>query len=271
MRRSTNLVLSWILALVMLVCLGYIGVYFVQRLQSRQLNEELIGLKATATPSSGAQSASAAPQATPQAGDGAQAQTPDPTILPTYQALYERNPDLVAWVKIEGTNIDYPVMYSAEDGEHYLYRNFDGQDDAAGTPFLDERCSLDPRSDNLLVHGHNMKDGSMFHNLRYYKDESFFLEHPIIQFDTLYAEGRYQIIAVLQTRVLSTGEEGFRYYAFIDADSPEAFDDFVQSALELSLYDTGESAQYGDQLLTLSTCDYADDNGRLAVIAKRID
>ena len=271
MRRSTNLVLSWILALVMLVCLGYIGVYFVQRLQSRQLNEELIGLKATATPSSDAQSASTAPQATPQAGDGAQAQTPDPTILPTYQALYERNPDLVAWVKIEGTNIDYPVMYSAEDGEYYLYRNFDGQDDAAGTPFLDERCSLDPRTDNLLVHGHNMKDGSMFHDLRYYKDESFFLEHPIIQFDTLYAEGRYQIIAVLQTRVLSTGEEGFRYYVFIDADSPEAFDDFVQSALELSLYDTGESAQYGDQLLTLSTCDYTEDNGRLAVIAKRID
>ena len=110
----------------------------------------------------------------------------------------------------------------------------------------------------------------MFGQLEQYKEKEFYTEHPIIQFDTLYERRTYEIAAVILTQVPADGEEGFRYYDFIQAQSQEEFDGFIRSLRETALYETGITPQYGDELITLSTCSYHTQDGRLAVIARRV-
>lgn len=238
-----------LLVITMVVSGGFIVRYILDASSASGLNDSLRNIK-DATPAAGA-----------SGGD----------VLAQYAQLYTMNPDLAGWLTIDGTNIDYPVMQSAEEnGQYYLNRNFNREEDVNGSLFVDIKSSLQPRSTNLLIHGHNMKSGAMFHNLRHYKDKQYLLQHPTIQFDTLYETASYQIVAVIETKVLQTGEEGFRYYSFFDAATEQEFNDFAAGVQANSLYDTGHTLHYGDQLLTLSTCDYAHDNGRLAIIAKKI-
>lgn len=193
-------------------------------------------------------------------------------ILPRYQALYQENPDLAGWIRIEGTRIDYPVMFTPEDVEYYLHRAFDRTEADAGTPFIGAGCSLEPRSDNLVLYGHNMKNGTMFHDLLEYAQEDFWREHPVIAFDTLYQTGEYQVAAAFYTEIYPEDAEGaFRYYTFTDLSGPQQFAAFWEQVESLALYDTGLEAEYGDQLLTLSTCSYHAEQGRFVVVAKRVD
>ena len=111
-----------------------------------------------------------------------------PAILPELKEAYERNPDMVGWIRIDGTEVDYPVMYTPGE-DYYLYRDFDKQESKQGCIFIDKHATLEPRDTNLLFHGHNMKDGSMFRTLLEYKKESYYKEHPTIHFDTLYERG----------------------------------------------------------------------------------
>lgn len=191
-------------------------------------------------------------------------------ILPEYRELARENPDLVGWLKIDGTKINYPVMATPTDPQFYLRRNFQKNYDYSGTPFLDYRCDAGLPSTNLVIYGHCMKNGGMFGQLEQYKEKEFFTEHPIIQFDTLYERRTYEIAAVILTQVPADGEEGFRYYDFIQAQSQEEFDGFIRSLRETDLYETGITPQYGDELITLSTCSYHTQDGRLAVIARRV-
>ena len=193
-------------------------------------------------------------------------------MLPSMAGLYEQNNDLAGWVKIEGTPVDYPVMYTPEDGQYYLYRTFEKENDPTqqGSIFIDQNCTLDPRSTNLLLHGHNMRNGTMFHTLIDYKDETFFEEHPTVQYNTLYEEQEYEIFAVFLSKVYKKSEtDVFKFYQFYNADNEEEFNEFVQNCKELSLYETGITPVYGDELLTLSTCEYSQKNGRIVVVARR--
>lgn len=192
----------------------------------------------------------------------------EPVMLEQYVKLYEENPDLAGWITIEGTKINYPVMQS-EDDEYYLHRNFYGTRDGYGSLFVRNRADLD-KGTNFIVYGHNMRDGSMFGNLDLYERESFYEKHKIISFDTLYEERTYEIVSVFPSRVYDADEEGFRYYTFYQADTKEEFDDFYESIKELSLYDTGVTAEFGDTFITLSTCTYYEQDGRLVVVARRI-
>lgn len=194
----------------------------------------------------------------------------EPQMLLKSKVLYEENSDYVGWIKIPGMIIDYPVMQSVSDNEYYLNRNFLGEYSRSGLPFLDETCDIDT-SDNLLIHSHNMRNGTMFHSLLDYEDKAFWEDHPTIIFTTLYEEREYEIIAVIRSRILELGSTGFRYYTFTNAASEEAFDDFVDNIMSMSLYDTGLTAEYGDQLITLSTCSYHVKDGRFAVIAKLVE
>lgn len=198
-------------------------------------------------------------------------QTPqqtEKTMLPYLAELYAQNQDLAGWIKIEGTHIDDPVMYTPND-DYYLYRGFDKSDNVAGSLYIDKRNVLDPRDDNLLLHGHNMKNGSMFHDLLSYKKEAFYNEHKTIRFDTLYEEGIYEIVAVFVSRVYNVDEDVFKYYSFYRADNQQQFDDYIRNVKNLSLYDTGVTAEYGDELITLSTCEYSQTDGRMVVVAKK--
>ncbi|MDR2514580.1 MAG: class B sortase [Christensenellaceae bacterium] len=193
-------------------------------------------------------------------------------MLPEYKALYDLNPDIVGWLKVEDTRIDYPVMFHEGEGQYYLKRNFDGNYQFSGCLFLDERNRMEPRSENLIIYGHNMNNGSMFHDLSKFKGRKFLDEHPYIYFDTLYRRETYQIIAVLQTRIPKSEEQTFRYYEFVGDGSESSFKAYIEDVKKRSVFDTGVEAAFGDRLLTLSTCDYRKGvaESRLVVIAKLI-
>lgn len=206
---------------------------------------------------------------TASAATASQEPVEEPAILPQYEALYQANSDLIGWLSIEGMVIDYPVMRS-EDDEFYLHHNFQGEEDKYGCLYVRNRADVDTPGTNFLIYGHNMKDGSMFGDLDLYRKKSFYEEHRIICFDTLYEERRYEIVAVFLSQVYEEQDEVFKYYQFYEAETEEEFLDFYDNIKELSLYDTGVTAEYGDTFLTLSTCAYHVPDGRMAVVAKRI-
>ena len=190
------------------------------------------------------------------------------TISSGLAALHARNPDCVAWITIDGTVIDYPVMHRPDKKDYYLNRDFNGKKSSAGTLYISEIC--DPKtSDNVLIHGHNMNSGKMFAALTKYKKRSFYEDHRYIRFETLDGAYTYEVIFALTTPVY-TGND-FEYYNFATARNEAEFDAYIAQCARRALYDTGLSASYGDRLLTLSTCEYSQKNGRMLVVAKRID
>lgn len=193
----------------------------------------------------------------------------EPVMLDKYKELYEENNDLVGWLSIADMKIDYPVM-KHEDDEYYLHRDFHGKDSKYGCLYVRDKADLDDGT-NFVIYGHNMKDGSMFGDLDLYLDESFYREHAVLSFDTLYDERVYEIVAVFRSQVYEEEDDAFKYYRFYQADTPEEFEDFYKNIKALSLYDTGVEAQFGDTFLTLSTCAYHVKDGRLVVVAKRVE
>ena len=187
-------------------------------------------------------------------------------LLPQYQALYAQNSDLAGWIQIDGTNINYRVMQSKHAPDFYLKHNFEKADSPHGCPYVQTNCNLQTPSDNILVYGHNMKDGTMFSDLLQYKRESFWQQHRIIQFDTLTAQAEYTVMAVFQ----GEAEDLFAYYQFANAETPQEFAAYVDACKGVALYETGVTAAYGDKLITLSTCDDSGKNSRVVVVAKRI-
>ncbi len=191
-------------------------------------------------------------------------------LLDAYKNMKERNPDFAGYVLIEGTEMAYPVMYTPEDPEKYIHKDIYGDESDEGLPFIDTRCSIDPDSDNIIVYGHNMKDGSMFASLISYQDKAYFDAHPVIRYDTVDEIREYEVMSVFYDRVYYTDEtDVFKFYDFIDAKDEDDYDRAVGEYLKKSVYDTGITAKYGDKLLTLVTCAYHTDNGRFVVVARR--
>lgn len=194
---------------------------------------------------------------------------PEEPLLEKYAALYEENHDLAGWLSIEGMVIDYPVM-QCEDDEYYLHHDFYGNDSKYGCLYVRGVADVDTPGTNFIIYGHNMKDGSMFGDLDLYRRESFYREHPIISFDTLYEERTYEVLAVFRSQVYHSGEDAFRYYQFYEAQTQEEFAYFYENIKALALYDTGVTAEFGDTFLTLSTCAYHVEDGRFVVVAKAV-
>ena len=211
-----------------------------------------------------------APSEEAQVEDTPTDETPDePVPLERYLPLYELNHDFFGWITIEDTRIDYPVMFNAKNPLAYLGHDFYGKVSYAGVPFLDSDC--DPNGDFYLVYGHRMNSGAMFSDLVKYEKSDFWETHPTFSFDTLYEERTYEVVMAIKARVLNRGEKnGFRYYNYTSLDTEEEFEEFMDQARELSCYDTGVEATYGDELLVLSTCYHYTTNGRFVLIAKRI-
>ena len=195
----------------------------------------------------------------------------DKTILPELTELYQQNNDLVGWICVEDTNINYPVMQSKDNPNFYLKHGFDKAYTDYGCPYVQENCDMELPSDNIIIYGHHMNDGSMFAGLMKFKDKNFWEKHKTVSFDTLTDRQTYEVIAVFKTVVYTDSPDSFKYYQFVNADTAEDFTAYVEKCKELSLYDTGVTAKYGDKLLTLSTCEYSRTNGRLVVVAKLIN
>ena len=199
---------------------------------------------------------------------GSSESTDEAEILPHLAEMYAQNPDLAGWIKIEDTVVDYPVMYTPEDGEKYIYADFQGKFNVAGLPFIEDDCRMDPESDNLIIYAHNMKNGSMFASLMKYQKETYWKEHPTILFSTLHEEREYEIVSAFYDKVYYQHETCFKFYQFIDARDEAHFEEAMDYYYEHALYDTGVTAEYGDRLITLVTCAYHIENGRFVVVAR---
>lgn len=195
----------------------------------------------------------------------------EPEKQASYQNLYWENTDMVGWILIEDTNINYPVMQTPADPNYYLKHDFEKNYTDYGCPFMQADCDALCPSDNLIIYGHNMKDGSMFADLAKYRSKDFWQTHKTVWFDTELGSYAYEIFAVIHTTVQADATDAFSFYWFVDAAAPEEFADYVSACKARALYDTGIFAEYGDKLLTLSTCDNITDNGRLLVIAKQTE
>jgi len=190
----------------------------------------------------------------------------DEEVLAHYQELYQENKHFYGWIMIEGTQLNYPVMWTPNNPEYYLRKAFDKTYAESGTPFLDALCTEEGQ--HYILYGHNMRNGTMFNTVTLYKEKSYWQEHPIIQFDTLTERHQYEVIAAFDTIV---SEENFPYYAYQDLSDPEVFTEFLTELNKVKLYDTGVTVDTEDVLLTLSTCSYHAEDGRFVVVAKRIE
>ena len=186
------------------------------------------------------------------------------------EKLQEENNEIIGYLEIEGTNISYPVVQT-NDNDFYLTHNYKKENATGGALFLDKDFDMINGSSNYLIYGHRMPDGTMFEDLIKYSDEKFYKEHTKIKFTTNNEDCIYEILAVFYSRVYYKSEKDvFRYYFFVNASNEAEYNDFVNNAKKASIYDTGVNAEYGDQLLTLSTCEYSREDGRFAIVAKKI-
>lgn len=193
----------------------------------------------------------------------------DLKVLDEYKNLLNKYENLIGWLKIDDTNIDYPVMQT-NDNEYYLDHNLDGKYDKNGTIFMDKECDVINGSTNLILYGHHMKSGKMFGSLNKYSDKNYYEKHKYIQFDTIYEKATYEVMYVFRSKVYSEEDVVFKYYQFIDANGEKEFQSNMNEMAAMSLYSTGVTAQYGDKLLTLSTCDYEEKDGRFVVVARKM-
>lgn len=250
----------WILliicAIVFFGCAGYIGYYFKDKMDAQNNFTQLGEIR--------------------DSGD------------PGLAELYEKNNDFVGWLKINGTRVDYPVMQTPDNPEYYLHRDFDKKDSVSGTPFLDAGSVVSGpgKTWNWFIYGHNMKFGTMFHDLMKYENKAFWKKHSTFTFDT-YSPGQagnhsqgtanagtteveYEIVAAAYSKIRSKDSTKFKYYQYYSYTDEQTFNEFVAGIKDESLYDTGITPEYGDQLVTLSTCAYQTTNGRFYIVGRRI-
>lgn len=180
--------------------------------------------------------------------------------------LYEENKDIVGWLKIDNTTINYPIMQNINDPNYYLRRDFYKNYSSYGTPYMAKQCNLN--SDNIVIYGHHMKNNKMFGELEKYKLKDFYNNHKIITFTTLEKEYSYEIFAVFKTTVYT--KNTFRYYENINFENKKMYNDFINICKDKSLYQTGIEIKDKEKLITLSTCEYSNKNSRLVIVARKI-
>ncbi len=183
-----------------------------------------------------------------------------------YTKLFEAYPDMAAWITIPDTAVDYPVMHTPDRPNYYLRRDMNGKYGTYGVPYLNEACSLTD-SDNLIVYGHSMHDGQMFGSLLDYDDPDYWKEHPTVQLHTPDGMKEYTVLGAFAIDVSSANPGYFDYNSFVNAADAAAYDEYVRQVKAHAFFDTGVSASFGQQLLTLSTCEYTLPDGRFVVVA----
>lgn len=206
-----------------------------------------------------------------------------PEMLASMRELYDMNNDCIGWLSIPDTNIDYNLMQCQEDEQYYLDRDFQKNYSANGCLILDNDSDIGTGtlnnnyldgtlpSTNLIIHGHNMKNGSMFGNLDKYRQQEYCESHSTVKLTSLWEEREYEVMAVCLSQVyLKTQTDVFKYYKFFEAYTEDEFNDFYNNIKNIQLYETGVTAEYGDEFLTMSVCAYHVENGRLIVVCKRV-
>lgn len=250
MNKKKYITIMVILSIVFLVSVGFIVKNHLDSTKQQELYSDLIEVVETE----------------PEEDEEPLVYDEDESFLLDYQELYLQNNDMVGWIKVEDTQINYPVMQSKNEPDFYLKHKFDKTYSVYGCPYVQENCDTEKPSDNLIIYGHHMNDGSMFAGLMKYADKDFYDNHKIITFDSLTKHREYEVVAVFRTVAYSN--EGFKYHQFVDAENEKEYTEYIEKCKDLSIYDTGVGAAYGDKLITISTCEYSRNNGRFVVVAK---
>lgn len=236
-------VLNILSLIVFLVCAGVLLFYLISDARERAVNEDVSDLKNNGTSSA--------------------------EVLDEYAGVYAENEDTIGWLKIGGTAIDYVVMYAPDELEKYLRTDFYGNPSTGGCLFVDEYCDIF-ESDNIIIYGHKMSNGTMFADLLKFADADFGAKHSIIRFDTIYEKHEYELVAAIYTDLKGDRDTGFLYYEYTEANDKEKFALYSEFIEKNRIYDTGVTLQEGDKILTLSTCSYHTTNGRFIVVARQI-
>lgn len=189
--------------------------------------------------------------------------------LPGYETLLEINPQIRGWIFVPDTMISFPLLQGT-DNDYYLNHDIYGQENRYGSIFVDCKADLYGGSPNIIIYGHHMRNGGMFGALKYYKKESFYKSHPSFFLFLPEEEREYEIIAVLNNDIFSGAQDTFRYYDYARIENEEVFAEYCRSIRERALYDTGMAAAFGDELITLCTCDYGSKEQRLLVVGRRL-
>lgn len=195
---------------------------------------------------------------------------PAPEMLENMAELYAQNPDIVGWIRMEDTLLDYAVMHTPDDEEKYLRTSFDGHFSVAGVPFIDKDCSVDPESDNLIIYGHNMGNGTAFACMNYYGDVKYWEKHPTVYYSTLYEERTYEVFSAFLDHVYFNYEDVFKFYEFVDYEDEEDFARIMEILKDKAMYDTGVEPEYGDKFITMVTCSSHEADGRFVVVLRQV-
>lgn len=194
---------------------------------------------------------------------------PDDTSVPTekkhidYMNLLAINSDCFGWINIPDTAVNYPVMHTPKNPQKYLRKNIYGEYSVSGVPFMDGRCDID--SDNITVYGHNMRNGTMFSSLKDYLNKDFLYAHPRIRLENASGVHNYDVVAAV------TVDKTDEWYNFISAASAAQYEKSVELILKKAKVKTETVPEYGDRLITLSTCYGSSKSGRLLIIAKEVN
>ena len=259
MKKTILVLISFALILTVAGCGFWLAHYFIdakeQRTAFENLSQEYV-MEITPTLSVPQESSSSAVSADSTTDETES--SPDAPPRHDLAALAEENPDCVGWITIPDTGIDYPVMYTPDDPEHYLRRDFAGSSASHGTPFLDRRNLAQAGGQNLILYGHNMMDGSMFKPLISYLEPSFRETHQEIYLELSEKQYQYNVLAVVETSTKSP------FYTFTSFADPSAASDFRATLLKETDLDVVHQAE---GYLTLSTCNNGGGNSRVLVIA----
>ena len=191
-------------------------------------------------------------------------------MLEKYAALYARNKDFVGWIEIDGLDISLPVV-RGENNDKYLKTDFDGKYSKYGSIFMNCANKVDSLSYNTTIFGHYMKDTKMFGNLMQYKSIAGYKKAPVIEFNTIYGDYKWKVFAAYITNGTSAGDDGYLFnYMFTDLSTNEAVEEFLGEIKLRTLYYPNVDLAVSDKILTLSTCTYELDEGRLIVMARMV-
>ena len=269
-KKRANAILNALLVFFILVFLGsgaYLGIYFYKIHKAQSGFDDLKSLIRDSSKDK---------------GDDGESTVDSDMVVPKYvnidgvsvqekfADLYTRNHEFVGWLTVDGTNIDYPVMHTPDDEEKYLRRDFDGNSSSSGTLFVAAASDPIAPSDNVIIYGHNMKAGTMFHSLLNFEKKEYYEEHKLIEFDTIEEDAQYEVIAAFRTKIDESDPSLYKYYEFHNASSEEEFNEYVSKVKSMTPYEIEATAKYGDKLITLSTCAYHAEEGRYVIVAKKL-
>lgn len=194
----------------------------------------------------------------------------DSSFIEKVKELKQENNEIKGWIKIEGTQINYPLLQS-EDNNYYLSHNYKKEKNSCGSIYINSKSNIEDQNANVIIYGHCMKNGEMFANLHKYKQKEYYEEHPEIKIITEEKEETYEIICAFKSRIYYQDEKNvFRYYNQHNFENEEQYNKYIENCKKIQLYETGIEAKYGEQLITLITCEYSQENGRMVVVAKKI-